>query len=118
MAPTSAAATARLASRLANAYRRAVFGDPIIDTGCSLKAFRAPLLKQLQYWDGMHRFLPTLVRMQGFRVIEMPVHHRPRVAGKAKYGLFNRLIKPFADTLAVRWMQNRRIRTDCEELGR
>ncbi|MBP8304220.1 MAG: glycosyltransferase family 2 protein [Phycisphaerae bacterium] len=108
----------RVSSKVANGVRNRITREQVRDSACGLKVMRRECLADLVWFHGMHRFLPTLVRMQGFRVIEMPVHHRPRVAGKAKYGLFNRLIKPFADTLAVRWMQNRRIRTDCEELGR
>ena len=97
----------RLASRLANAYRRAVFGDPIIDAGCSLKAFRAPLLKQLQYWDGMHRFLPMLASLRGARIVQIPVAHRSRMAGKSKYTNFARLKRTLRDMRGVAWLKSR-----------
>ena len=108
----------RVSSKVANGVRNAITRERVQDSACGLKVLRRECLVDLVYFNGMHRFLPTLVRMQGFRVIEMPVHHRPRIAGKAKYGLFNRLIKPFVDTLAVRWMQNRMIHRECEELER
>ena len=108
----------RVSSRVANGVRNAIMREHVHDSACGLKVLRRECLADLVWFKGMHRFLPTLVRMQGFRVIEVPVVHRPRIAGKAKYGLFNRLIKPFVDTLAVRWMQNRLIRRECEELER
>jgi len=108
----------RVSSEVANGVRNAITREQVQDSACGLKVLRRECLADLVCFNGMHRFLPTLVRMQGFRVIEMPVLHRPRIAGKAKYGLFNRLIKPFMDTLAVRWMQNRMIRRECEELER
>ena len=97
----------RLASRAANAVRRAVLGDDIIDTGCSLKAFRAPLLKQLQYWDGMHRFLPVLASLRGARIVQIPVSHRSRMAGKSKYTNFGRLKRTLRDMRGVAWLKSR-----------
>jgi len=63
----------------------------------------------------MHRFLPTLLRLEGARVIEVPVSHRPRLQGKNKYGIGNRLFKGLRDLFAVRWMQDRYVRYDVEE---
>lgn len=100
----------RLSSRVSNAIRNAVSGDDIIDTGCTLKAFRRECLADLPGFEGMHRFLPTLVRMAGFRVCQVPVGHRPRVAGRSKYGIGNRLLPALGDLLAVRWMKSRRVR--------
>ena len=100
----------RLASsRVANAVRNALSGDDIIDTGCTLKAFRRECLDELPRFSGMHRFFPTLIRMRGFRVCQLPVGHRPRVAGRSKYGIGNRVFRAFHDLLAVRWMKSRRI---------
>jgi len=99
----------RWSSKIANAVRNRLSGDDIIDTGCSLKAFRAEALAQVKLWNGLHRFLPTLVKMEGGRVVQVPVHHRPRVAGTSKYGVWNRLFRSFADLLAVRWMKSRRL---------
>lgn len=99
----------RISSRVGNAIRNAVSGDDIIDTGCTLKAFRRECLADLPGFNGMHRFLPTLVRMAGFRVCQVPVNHRPRVAGRSKYGIANRLLPTLGDLLAVRWMKHRRV---------
>jgi len=84
--------------------------ETVRDTGCSLKAFRAEALRTLPMFNGMHRFLPTLIRMQGGRVTELPVHHRPRRFGKTKYGMWNRVFRALVDALAVRWMQRRALR--------
>ncbi len=99
----------RVSSRIANAVRNRLSGDDILDTGCSLKAFRRECLAGLKLYAGMHRFLPTLLRMDGYRVVQVPVNHRPRVRGESKYGVWNRAIRAFADLLAVRWMKRRRL---------
>jgi len=100
----------RLSSRLANAVRNRVTGDSIRDTGCSLKLFRREVLEDLCLFEGMHRFLPTLLRQRGHDVIEVPVAHHPRVAGVSKYGLRNRAWRALKDLLAVRWMGERSLR--------
>jgi glycosyltransferase involved in cell wall biosynthesis len=105
----------RLQSRIANGVRNRLNRETIRDTGCSLKAFRAEVLRGLPLFNGMHRFLPTLVRMQGGRVTEMPVHHRPRRFGTTKYGMWNRVFRALADALAVRWMQRRALRYRVRE---
>ena len=99
----------RLASRIANAVRNHVSGDDIIDTGCSLKAFRADALSEIKLFKGMHRFLPTLIRLEGRSVVQVPVNHRPRLSGTSKYGVWNRVFRSSADLLAVRWMKSRRL---------
>jgi glycosyltransferase involved in cell wall biosynthesis len=99
----------RLSSRIANAIRNRLSGDDIIDTGCSLKAFRRDCLGEIKLYDGMHRFLPTLLRIEGRSVVQLPVNHRPRVAGTAKYGVWNRAFRAFVDLLAVRWMKKRHL---------
>lgn len=106
----------RLVSRLANAVRNLVSGERISDTGCSLRAYRAEYLRRLRPFRGMHRFLPTLLRMEGARVIEMPVVHHPRRAGRSKYGTWGRLLPGLVDLLAVRWMKSRRLDCRAEEL--
>jgi glycosyltransferase involved in cell wall biosynthesis len=100
----------RLQSRIANGVRNRLNRETIRDTGCSLKAFRAEALEQLPQFSGMHRFLPTLVKMHGGTVIEVPVGHRPRRGGTTKYGMWNRVFRSLADALAVRWMQRRLLR--------
>jgi hypothetical protein len=81
--------------------------ESITDVGCSLKAYRREFLDHLPMFGGMHRFLPTLVRWNGARVTEVPVRHRPRRHGVAKYGIGNRLFRALADLFAVRWMRTR-----------
>jgi glycosyltransferase involved in cell wall biosynthesis len=105
----------RVQSRIANGVRNRLNRETIRDTGCSLKAFRADALRHLPLFTGMHRFLPTLVKMQGGTVTEVPVRHRPRRSGMTKYGMWNRVFRSFADALAVRWMQHRRLRYHVTE---
>src|SRR6266566_77871 len=105
----------RLQSRVANGVRNRLNRETIRDTGCSLKAFRADALRELALFNGMHRFLPTLIRMQGGSVREVPVRHRPRRYGKTKYGMWNRVFRGLADALAVRWMQRRALRYRVRE---
>src|SRR5436305_14637844 len=105
----------RLQGRIANGIRNRLNRETIRDTGCSLKAFRADALRELALFNGMHRFLPTLIRMQGGSVREVPVRHRPRRYGKTKYGMWNRVFRGLADALAVRWMQRRALRYRVRE---
>jgi len=102
-------AVRRWSSKIANAVRNRLSGDDVIDTGCSLKAFRADALAGIKLWNGMHRFLPTLIKIEGGSVVQVPVNHRPRLKGKSKYGVWNRLFRSSADLLAVRWMKSRRL---------
>jgi glycosyltransferase involved in cell wall biosynthesis len=98
----------RLASsRIANRVRNWATHDQVTDVGCTLRAARREFLTDLPMFNGMHRFLPTLLKMQGARTTEIPVHHRARRFGVAKYGIGNRLFRAVADLLAVRWMQKR-----------
>ncbi len=106
----------RLSARIANAVRNAVSEDDIIDTGCSLKAFRREALSRVKLYTGMHRFLPTLLRMEGYRVCQVMVNHRPRRSGASKYNVRNRVFRSLADLLAVRWMKRRTIRYHVTEV--
>lgn len=105
----------RLQSRIANGVRNRLNHETIRDTGCSLKAFRAEVLRELPLFTGMHRFLPTLVKMRGGTVTEVPVRHRPRRSGRTKYGMWNRVFRSLADAFAVRWMQRRQLRYRVSE---
>ncbi|HNY80753.1 MAG TPA: glycosyltransferase family 2 protein [Sedimentisphaerales bacterium] len=105
----------RLSSRIANDIRNRLTHESIHDSACGLKVFRRACLAQIKLYTGMHRFLPTLFRMEGFRVVEVPVNHRPRIAGIAKYGIRNRAVRGLRDTLAVRWMHSRALRYEVEE---
>ena len=95
----------RISSRIGNGFRNWVTGDNISDTGCTLKAYRRECLDRLELYNGMHRFLPTLIKMRGYRVTQVPVSHRPRLAGETKYGTWGRMVKGLEDVLAVRWMK-------------
>lgn len=95
----------RVSSRIANGVRNWATGDDIIDTGCTLKAFRGDRVRQLKLYKGMHRFLPTLLKMQGCRVVQVPVRHHPRLGGQSKYGTLGRMFKGIEDLFAVRWMK-------------
>ncbi len=97
----------RVSSRIANGVRNALSEDDIIDTGCSLKAYRREALARIKLYNGMHRFLPTLLRMEGYDVCQVEVHHRPRLSGDSKYNIRNRVFRSFVDLLAVRWMKRR-----------
>jgi len=100
----------RLSSRIANRIRNGISGDSIRDTGCSLKVFRAEAIRAVPLFEGMHRFLPTLLRYHGFRVLEHGVSHHPRRAGVSKYGISNRALRALKDLIAVRWMRGRIVR--------
>lgn len=97
----------RMQSRIGNGVRNWITNDQITDTGCSLKLVRREAVDRVKLYTGMHRFLPTLVRMQGYRVVEMPVNHRARKFGVSKYGAMNRAARGLVDCLAVRWMGKR-----------
>ena len=109
----------RVTSRVGHLFRRWLLGDTILDTGCSLRVMKREIALALPLeFHGMHRFIPGMVRQKGYTVIEMPVHHRPRIAGKAKYGIRNRAIPGLIDCFAVRWMRKRRRPTQFRELDR
>ncbi len=97
----------RVSSRIANAVRNRLTRESITDVGCSLRVMRARFTRDIPVFDGMHRFLPTLLRLAGARVRELPVGHRERLHGESKYGIHNRLWRGIADLLAVRWLQRR-----------
>lgn len=105
----------RLQSRIGNGVRNWITKDNITDTGCSLKLVRRDAIDRVRLFTGMHRFLPTLVRMDGYKVIEMPVNHRPRQFGVSKYGAMNRAFRGLADCLAVRWMRERNLQYRVHE---
>lgn len=100
----------KLSSRIAFLVRNVVTRDGVHDTGCPLKVFRRALVERLQLFEGMHRFFPTLALMHGFTVTEVPVRHYPRVHGRSKYGVWNRLFASLYDLVAVRWMMRRVLR--------
>jgi glycosyltransferase involved in cell wall biosynthesis len=99
----------RLSSRIANWWRNLRTGESVRDTCCPMKVLRASVVPHLPPFDGMHRFYPTLARMAGLSVVEAPVAHRPRGAGRSKYGVANRLAKGLSDLRAIRWMRRNRL---------
>ncbi|MGK5594737.1 MAG: glycosyltransferase family 2 protein [Parachlamydiaceae bacterium] len=99
----------RIISRFANFIRSRFCRDEVPDTGCSLKLYRRECLDKIKLYQGMHRFLPALFKIEGFKIAVVPVNHRERVKGYTKYHFFNRSFNTVADMLAVRWMSNRRL---------
>ncbi|WP_324290738.1 glycosyltransferase family 2 protein [Ancylobacter sp. SL191] len=102
----------RLSSRIANRVRGALLGDGIVDTGCGLKVFDRATYLRLPYFDHMHRFLPALVQREGGVVLTHPVNHRPRSAGRSKYGTWNRLWVGLIDLAGVMWLTSRMSRPE------
>ena len=97
----------KASSRIANRVRNRLTHDSVTDVGCTLRACRTEYLRRIPMFTGMHRFLPTLLKMAGARTTEIPVNHRPRLHGQPKYTIGNRLWRALADLFAVRWMQKR-----------
>ena len=102
----------RFASRTANRFRAAITGDRLRDAGCTFRLLRREALLEVPVFNGMHRFLPTLIKAQGGTVVEIPINDRPRRAGVSKYGIHNRLWRGLADCFGVRWYQRRALRFD------
>lgn len=107
----------RLQSRIANFVRSRFVGDHVRDTGCTLKAMRRDCREALLLFNGMHRFIPALIRNMGWRVTEVPVNHRPRIHGVSKYGFGNRALRATTDMFGVRWLNSRRTRYTIKSGG-
>lgn len=105
----------RIQSKIANGFRRMMTHDDAIDTGCPLKVMRTVNAKRVPFFKGMHRFLPALFLLQNARFMQIPVRHFPRMAGVSKYHLWNRLVSPFIDCFAYRWMKKRYINYEIVE---
>lgn len=106
----------KLQSRIANGFRRRMTHDGMQDTGCPLKVMHTDAAKRIPFFTGMHRFLPALILLQeGGCVKQIPVRHYPRMAGVSKFHLWNRLISPFLDCFAYRWMKKRYINYHIKE---
>jgi glycosyltransferase involved in cell wall biosynthesis len=110
--------TKRIVSRFANLRRRKLLDDGVHDTGCGLKVFRREVAERILHFDGMHRFLPALAKIEGFSVTEVAVNHRPRARGTSKYWIFNRFRKPIQDLQGVAWYRARRLTCAADELAR
>ncbi len=102
-------------SRIANWVRNRLSGEQISDAGCTYRAFKRECVQNLKFFKGMHRFLPTLFKIEGFTVTEIAVTNNPRFAGESHYGVWNRLFASFHDLLAVRWMKTRMFRYQIAE---
>jgi len=105
----------RTQSRVANAVRNWITRDGMRDTGCALKVVRRSALVRIPRFDGLHRFIPALLQAQGGRVAQMPVAHRPRRAGRSKYGMWDRALRGLVDALAVLWYRRRALRYVIKE---
>jgi glycosyltransferase involved in cell wall biosynthesis len=105
----------RITSRIANRIRNSLSGEEIQDSGCTFRAYKRECLRDIKLYKGMHRFIPTLVKMEGYRVIEIPIAHHPRKFGVSKYTTWNRMWRAFVDLLAVKWMKSRHIHYEIEE---
>jgi len=106
----------RWQTRMANRIRNWLSDETIQDSASSLKIYRRHCLEGIFLFTGAHRFMPTLVKMRGYTVLETPVKHSPRFAGTAKYGFRNRAWRAFVDLLAVRWMKKRYLRYQVQEV--
>jgi dolichol-phosphate mannosyltransferase len=104
-----------ISSRIANLVRNKLSGENISDAGCCYRAFKRECIAELKFFKGMHRFIPTLIKMEGFSVTEIPISSHPRFAGKSHYGVWNRLFASFYDLLAVRWMKKRMFKIKIAE---
>jgi dolichol-phosphate mannosyltransferase len=105
----------RITSRVANFVRSRFTRDGVRDTGCTLKAMRRDCIGELVPFKGMHRFIPALLKGAGYRLVEIPVNHRPRRFGQSKYGLGNRALRATIDMFGVRWLLSRRLNYKLRE---
>ena len=105
----------QLSSQIANWIRNRITRETVSDSACGYRIFRRDCAKRLKFFKGMHRFIPTLFRMEGFVVTEIPISHHPRLTGHSHYGVLNRLFITVSDLFAVRWMQKRMFRYEVRE---
>jgi len=106
-----------MSSKIANGIRRAFTHDGMDDTGCPLKVIKTSYAKRIPMFKGLHRFLPAMILLQDGKVIQIPVQHFPRIAGTAKFGVWNRLIGPLMDCFAYLWMKKKYINYEVKEKG-
>ncbi|NNC44996.1 MAG: glycosyltransferase [Winogradskyella sp.] len=104
-----------MSSRIANGIRRAFTKDGMDDTGCPLKIIKTDYAKRIPMFKGLHRFLPAMVLLQKGRVLQVPVRHFPRTAGKSKFGLWNRLLGPLLDCFVYVWMKRKYINYEIDK---
>lgn len=106
-----------MSSRIANGIRRSFTHDGMDDTGCPLKVIKTDYAKRIPMFKGLHRFLPAMILLQNGTVVQIPVRHFPRMAGTAKFGLWNRLLGPLMDCFAYLWMKKKYINYQVEKIG-
>ncbi|MBT8219773.1 MAG: glycosyltransferase family 2 protein [Bacteroidia bacterium] len=106
-----------MSSTIANSIRRAFTKDGMDDTGCPLKVIKTSYAKRIPMFKGLHRFLPAMILLQNGKVKQVPVRHFPRIAGEAKYGLWNRLLGPLTDCFAYLWMKKKYINYEIAKKG-
>ena len=97
----------KISSILGNGFRNWLTGRTVRDAGCSTRVFRRECIESFPRFAGMHRFLPTLAALQGFKLTEAPVNHRPRLKGRSKYSIRNRLWVSLLDMFGVFWLKKR-----------
>jgi len=102
-------------SHIANWVRNKLSGENITDAGCTYRVFKRDCIANVKFFNGAHRFLPTLIKMEGFSVAEVAVSTNPRFSGGSHYGIWNRLFKSFRDLMGVRWMKSRQIRYELAD---
>jgi dolichol-phosphate mannosyltransferase len=105
----------QVSSRIANGVRNWITRETVTDSGCCYRMFKRECAANLKFFKGMHRFLPTLFKIDGFTITEIPVNHQTRLSGESKYGVWNRLFASSYDLFAVRWMQKRMFRFKVRE---
>jgi glycosyltransferase involved in cell wall biosynthesis len=105
----------RFSSRFANGVRNRLTREDIHDTGCPIKVFRTEAIRSVRFFVGTHRFLPTLLRMEGYTVKQVPVRHTERTSGTSKYGTWDRAFSGLRDALGVRWLQDRHMKWKLRE---
>ena len=106
-----------MSSKIANGIRRSFTHDGMDDTGCPLKVIKSDYAKRIPMFKGLHRFLPAMILLQDGKIKQIPVQHFPRIAGEAKYGLWNRLLGPLMDCFAYLWMKKKYINYDVAKKG-
>ncbi|APX99866.1 glycosyltransferase family 2 protein [Lacinutrix venerupis] len=106
-----------MSSKIANGIRRSFTHDGMDDTGCPLKVIKTDFAKRIPMFKGLHRFLPAMILLQNGKIKQVPVQHFPRVAGEAKFGVWNRLIGPLMDCFAYLWMKKKYINYQVSKQG-
>jgi len=105
----------QISSKIANGVRNWITRETVTDSGCCYRMFKRECAANLKFFKGMHRFLPTLFKIEGYTVTEIPVNHQTRLSGTSNYGVWNRLFASSYDLFAVRWMQKRMFRFAVKE---